>query len=70
MPDGNGSEGYKVAYTGADLIAMARMVMKREREHGDAVKTRPAGARTRYGTRVTTEINGGKGKPAPAGWAQ
>ena len=23
-------EGYKVAYTGADLIAMARMVMERE----------------------------------------
>ena len=31
-------EGYKVAYTGADMIAMARMVMEREREHGDAVK--------------------------------
>jgi hypothetical protein len=31
-------EGYKVAYTGADLISMARMVMEREPEHGDAVK--------------------------------
>lgn len=29
-------EGYKVAYTGADLIALARMVMEREREHEDA----------------------------------
>ena len=28
----------KVAYTGADLVAMARMVMKREQEIGDAAK--------------------------------
>jgi hypothetical protein len=33
-------EGYKVASTSADVIAMARMVMEREREHEhrDAVR--------------------------------
>ena len=54
--------GLQVAYTGADLIAMARMVMERERA--------ALGTRTRHGTRTTTEINGGKGKPAPTGLAQ
>jgi hypothetical protein len=31
-------EGYKVAYTGADLVAMAQMVLKRERDLADKAK--------------------------------
>ena len=31
-------EAYKVAYTGADVVEMAKMVMKRERDLADAVK--------------------------------
>jgi hypothetical protein len=31
-------EGYKVAYTGADLVAMASLALKRERELDDEVK--------------------------------
>jgi hypothetical protein len=31
-------EAYKVAYTGADVVEMAKMVMKRERDLADAAK--------------------------------
>ncbi len=31
-------EGYKVPYTGADVVAMASLALKRERELSDAVK--------------------------------
>jgi hypothetical protein len=31
-------EGYKVAFTGADLVAMAKLILAREREIADGIK--------------------------------
>ena len=43
-------EGYKVAYTGADVVAMASLVLKREREYGDAASAGNGSASKASGT--------------------